>query len=89
MKSEIVRKAFLKSIPVMAGSALQNRGVINLLNEIVTYMPQARERLNTMVTDLATDKMISLRTDEDAPFAAQQKTFRREAEGLGIMQRFS
>ena len=63
--------ASVNTIPVMAGSALQNRGVINLLNEIVTYMPQARERLNTMVTDLATDKMISLRTDEDAPFAAQ------------------
>ncbi|MBQ3220516.1 MAG: elongation factor G [Clostridia bacterium] len=63
--------ASVNTIPVMAGSALQNRGVINLLNEIVTYMPQARERLNTMVTDLASDKMISLRTDEDAPFAAQ------------------
>ena len=63
--------ASVNTIPVMAGSALQNRGVINLLNEIVTYMPQARERLNTMATDLASDKMISLRTDEDAPFAAQ------------------
>ena len=63
--------ASVNTIPVMAGSALQNRGVINLLNEIVTYMPQARERLNTMAEDLQTDKVISLRTDEDAPFAAQ------------------
>ncbi len=64
--------ASVNTIPVMAGSALQNRGVINLLNEIVTYMPQARERLNTMVEDLsANGKMFSLRTDEDAPFAAQ------------------
>ncbi len=63
--------ASVNTIPVMAGSALQNRGVINLLNEIVTYMPQARERLNTMADDLKNDKVISLRTDEDAPFAAQ------------------
>ena len=63
--------AAVNTIPVMAGSALQNRGVINLLNEIVTYMPQARERLNTMVEDLQTDKVFSLRTLEDAPFAAQ------------------
>lgn len=33
-------------IPVMAGSALQNRGVINLLDEIVRYMPTANERKN-------------------------------------------
>ena len=64
--------ASVNTIPVMAGSALQNRGVINLLNEIVTYMPQARERLNTLAEDLANgNQMISLRTDEDAPFAAQ------------------
>ncbi len=63
--------ASVNTIPVMAGSALQNRGVINLLNEIVTYMPQARERLNTMAEDLSTDRVMSLRTDEDAPFAAQ------------------
>jgi elongation factor G len=63
--------ASVNTIPVMAGSALQNRGVINLLNEIVTYMPQARERLNTMAEEVGTNKMSSLRTDEDAPFAAQ------------------
>ena len=63
--------AGVNTIPIMAGSALQNRGVINLLNEIVTYMPQARERLNTLADDVANDKMISVRTDEDAPFAAQ------------------
>ena len=61
--------ASVNTIPVMAGSALQNRGVINLLNEIVTYMPQARERLNTLAEDIANDnKLISVRTDADAPF---------------------
>ncbi len=64
--------AAVNTIPVMAGSALTNRGVINLLNEIVTYMPLARERLNTMVEDLEHEgKMYSLRTEENAPFAGQ------------------
>ena len=64
--------ASVNTIPVMAGSALTNRGVINLLNEIVAYMPLARERINTMVEDLCNDgKMSSLRTEANAPFAAQ------------------
>ena len=63
--------AGVNTIPVMAGSALQNRGVINLLNEIVTYMPQARERLNTLATDVVADKVIGVHTEENAPFAAQ------------------
>ena len=63
--------ASVNTIPVMAGSALTNRGVINLLNEIVTYMPMARERLNTMAQEIGSDTMVSVRTDKDAPFAAQ------------------
>ena len=64
--------ASVSTIPVMAGSALTNRGVINLLNEIVTYMPLARERLNTMVEDLDNPgKVYSLHTEANAPFAAQ------------------
>ena len=75
-KEEIIRGirlgiASVNTIPVMAGSALQNRGVINLLNEIVTYMPKARERLNTLAEDLTSDQMVTVRTNEDAPFAAQ------------------
>ena len=63
--------ASVNTIPVMAGSALQNRGVINLMNEIVTYMPRARERLNTLATDLSDGKVVNVRTDAEAPFAAQ------------------
>ncbi len=58
-------------IPVMAGSALQNRGVINLLDEIVTYMPTANERRNSIATDYGADEMINVECDENAPFAAQ------------------
>lgn len=57
-------------IPVMAGSALNNRGVINLLDEIVTYMPAASERRNAFATDLTADELIEVTCDENAPFAA-------------------
>ena len=63
--------ASVNTIPVMAGSALQNRGVINLLNEIVTYMPQAKERANTLAEDLANDTVVNIKLEENAPFAAQ------------------
>lgn len=63
--------AAMNTIPVMAGSALQNRGVINLLNEIVTYMPQASERLNTLADDLQEDKVTHIFPKENGPFAAQ------------------
>ncbi len=63
--------ASVNTIPVMAGSALQNRGVINLLDEIVTYMPQAKERMNTLADDIAEDKVVNVLPDDDAPFAAQ------------------
>ena len=58
-------------IPVMAGSALQNRGVINLLDEIVRYMPTANERKNTLATDYDTDELVNVNCDDDGQFAAQ------------------
>lgn len=63
--------ASVNTIPVMAGSALTNRGVINLLNEIVAYMPQANERVNTLATDTAMDKVVNILPDPAAPLAAQ------------------
>ena len=58
-------------IPVMAGSALQNRGVINLLDEIVRYMPTANERINNLATDINADEIVSISCDEEAPLVAQ------------------
>lgn len=58
-------------IPVMAGSALQNRGVINLLDEIIRYMPAADERRNTLATDLNADDVVNVTRDPDGAFAAQ------------------
>ena len=56
-------------IPIMAGSALNNRGVINLLDEIVTYMPTANER-RRLATDLNADELVYVDADENQPFAA-------------------
>ena len=58
-------------IPVMAGSALQNKGVINLLNEIVNYMPQAAERAGIPATDLKKDVVTGIACEENGPLAAQ------------------
>ncbi len=63
--------ASVNTIPVMAGSALQNRGVINLLNEIVTYMPQARERAHILADDIANDKVVDIVARDHEPFVAQ------------------
>ena len=63
--------ANMNVIPVMAGSALNNRGVINLMTEIVKYVPQAAERRDILATDVATGKVINVECDESAPVAAQ------------------
>ncbi len=57
--------------PVMAGSALQNRGVINLLDEIVRYMPTANERKNSIATDYNSDELINVTCEDEGAFAAQ------------------
>ena len=58
-------------VPVMAGSALNNRGVINLMNEIVKYMPDASERGDMLATDLVKDEVVQVECDDEQPFAAQ------------------
>ena len=58
-------------IPVLAGSALLNKGVINLMNALVDYLPQAAERAGLPATDLKTKAEVSVSCEENAPFAAQ------------------
>ena len=60
----------VSTIPVMAGSATQNRGIINLIGEIVKYMPSAEERREILATSLDTNDPVSV-TCEEGPFAAQ------------------
>ena len=61
----------VNTIPVMAGSALQNRGIINLMDEIVKYMPSAEERREMLASGVEKDDMIEVSCTEDGPFAAQ------------------
>lgn len=57
-------------IPVMAGSALQNKGVINLMDEIVKYMPEAAERQALPALDLNKNAVVGI-TCGDGALAAQ------------------
>ena len=61
----------VNTIPVMAGSALQNRGIINLMDEIVKYMPSAEERREVLASAGEKDELIGVTCSEDGPFAAQ------------------
>ncbi len=59
------------TIPVMGGSATQNMGVINLMNEITEILPSPMERRPVLATDLATGDVLNIICDENAPFSAQ------------------
>ena len=61
----------VNTIPVMAGSALQNRGIINLMDEIVKYMPSAEERGEILANGVDKDELVGVTCKADAPFAAQ------------------
>ncbi len=58
-------------VPVLAGSALLNKGVINLMNEIVNYVPEAAERAGIPATDLKTESPVLVECSAEAPLAAQ------------------
>lgn len=61
-------------IPVMAGSALQNKGVINLMDEIVKYMPEAAERQALPALDLNKNAVVGVVCGEGAVAAQVFKT---------------
>ncbi len=58
-------------VPVIAGSALLNKGVINLMNELINYVPEASERAGLPATDLKTNEQLLVECSENAPLAAQ------------------
>ena len=59
------------TIPVMGGSATQNMGVINLMNEIVQIMPSPVERKKVHAINTATNLDEEIGCDIDKPFSAQ------------------
>ena len=68
-----VRKGLFSgdTIPVLGGSATQNMGVINLMNEIVSILPSPIERRPVHARLLDTDEKIDIVCDETLPFSGQ------------------
>ncbi len=58
------------TIPVLGGSATQNLGVINLMNEIVDILPSPKDR-RPVIAENKNGDMVDVVCDEDKPFSAQ------------------
>lgn len=56
--------------PVLCGSAFKNKGVQQLLDAVVAWMPSPLDRGNIKAHDLDTDEEILLQPDDDQPLAA-------------------
>jgi elongation factor G len=56
--------------PVLCGSAFKNKGVQQLLDAVVAWMPSPADRGQVKAHDLKTDEEIVLKPEDDAPFAA-------------------
>lgn len=68
----VLRKAVCtnKINPVLCGSAFKNKGVQQLLNAIVNWMPSPLDRGEIKAHDLDSDEDIILKPDDESPFAA-------------------
>ena len=59
------------TVPLLGGSATQNLGVINLMNEIVDIMPSPLERKPMHCVNTVTGEEGEIVCDADTPFTAQ------------------
>ena len=60
-----------ETIPVMGGSATQNMGVINLMNEIVEIMPSPVERRAVPATIVDSGEIDNVTCNQEKPFSGQ------------------
>ena len=68
----VIRKGVVtnKLNPVLCGTAFKNKGVQQLLNAVVRWMPSPLDRGAVKAHDIDTDQDIILHPADDAPFAA-------------------
>ena len=68
----VIRKGVCtnKLNPVLCGSAFKNKGVQQLLDAVVNWMPSPLDRGEIKAHDLDNDQEILLKPADDAPFAA-------------------
>jgi len=69
---KVLRKAVCsnKINPVLCGSAFKNKGVQQLLDAVLNWMPSPLDRGEIKAHDLKTDQDIILKPDDNSPFAA-------------------
>lgn len=60
----------LQLVPVLCGAAYRNKGVQPLLDAVVQYLPSPVDIPDVVGIDPSTDETKTVRTDENAPFAA-------------------
>jgi len=69
----VVRKATIANdfVPVFCGSALKNKGVQQMLDAVIDYMPNPLDVPPIKATDVDDeDKLVPINTDDDEPFCA-------------------
>ncbi|PJD94470.1 MAG: elongation factor G [Parachlamydia sp.] len=68
----VIRKGVCanKFNPVLCGTAFKNKGIQQLLDAVVNWMPSPLDRGAVKAHDLATDQDIMLEPSDDAPFSA-------------------
>jgi len=59
-----------KAVPVFCGSSLKNKGVQLVLDAVIDYLPSPIDIEPVQVTNLDTDEVISLPTEDGAPLSA-------------------
>ncbi len=59
-----------KIVPILAGSALQNKGIIHLLDAINEYLPSPKEARKVMVTNMLTHQTEGVEPEGSSPLAA-------------------
>jgi elongation factor G len=68
----VIRKGVCKNAlnPVLCGSALKNKGVQQLLDAVVSWLPSPIDRGEVHAHTVDKDDDVILKADDDAPFAA-------------------